>query len=120
MGLRDELQADLGEAFDDVDGLADVMESFEATRTVSGGQYDPTTGTYPTITETWQGRWARDEWTRQELDSVQIQATDVKRIVLQNETEWLPAVDDVVNGYRVVDFSQDGALATWELQLRRA
>lgn len=120
MGLRDELQADLGEAFDDVDGLADVMEPFEAVRTVSSGQYDPVTGTYPVATETWQGRWVRDEWTRQELDSAQIQATDVKRVVLQNETEWRPAVDDVVNGFRVVDFSQDGALATWELQLRRS
>lgn len=120
MGLREDLQADLAAAFNDAEGLADVMESFEAVRTTTSGTYDPATGSYPEITQTWQGRWVRDEWTRQELDSAQIQSTDIKRIVLQNETEWQPAVDDLVNGYRVVDFSQDGALATWELQLRRS
>lgn len=119
MGARTDVQTGLAEAMDDADLLADTVENFTATRTVTSDTFDPATGTYTSTTSTFTGRWIRDEFTRQELDSQHIEATDIKRLVLQNETTWVPAVDDVVDGYRVVDYRQDGALAHYEIQLRR-
>ncbi len=120
MGLRSDVQTAVAEALDAEDELADVVEAFEAKRTTISDDLDPETGTYPETVETFTGRWIRDEWSRQELDSQHIEATDIKRLVLQNEATWTPAVDDTVGGYRVVDFQQDGAEALWTVQLRRS
>ncbi len=119
MGLRSDVQTALAEALDAEDELFDVVEAFEAKRVTVSDTFDPDTGTYTSTTETFTGRWIRDEWSRQELDSQHIEATDIKRLVLQNETTWAPAVDDTVDGYRVVDVSQDGAEALYTVQLRR-
>lgn len=40
MGMREELQAELAEAFDDPDGLVDTVKAVAGSRTVKGG-YDP-------------------------------------------------------------------------------
>ncbi|MEG2900685.1 MAG: hypothetical protein RR983_10245, partial [Massilia sp.] len=42
-GMREEVQADLAEAFDDPDGLADAVKPVAGSRTVKGG-YDPAIG----------------------------------------------------------------------------
>lgn len=115
--MRAEIQADLAEAMDG--DLADAVEQFTAERTVSDGAYDPVTDSYGTTVQTFTGRWIRGSWSAQETAALGIERTDVKRTVLQNETDWVPQADDVVNGLTVMLVSQDGALATWKLQLRR-
>lgn len=116
MSLRDKIQSSLGPKLDGV--LADAVEPFEAKRETVG-EYDPVTGTTPTTVETFTGRWTRSTWSRRELDSQHIESTDLKRIVMQNETNWQPQIGDIANGYRVQDFQQDGAEATWTVQLRK-
>jgi hypothetical protein len=116
--MRADIQADIAAAMDS--DLADTVEAFEAQRVSVSDTLDPVTGTYPETTETWAGRWIRDTWTVQELDTQHIESTDIKRVVLQNETPWVPKPGDTVDGYRVVDAQQDGALATWTIQLRRS
>lgn len=117
MGIRDDLQASLAAEMDG--DLADTVEAFEASRTTVSDTFDPVTGTYPETVTTYAGRWIKTEWSLEELDSQHIEATDLKRLVLQNETTWAPAVDDTVDGYRVEDVQQDGAQAVWTVQLRK-
>ncbi|WP_404463085.1 glutamate 5-kinase [Vreelandella aquamarina] len=131
MGLRDELQADIAEAFDDVDGLADAVTAFSCTREVVTGDYDPETGTTPQTTIGYQGRGVFGSYSVQEIDGAKILATDVKLSgVLQNELlaavngeptgeRETPLVDDVINGLTVISVGQDPASVTWSMQLRR-
>lgn len=114
--ITDKINSKLPAALDGK--LADAVEPFEATRTVPG-EYDPVTGTTDSTTETWQGRWIRGEWRTDQVDDQHILRTDVKRSVMQVETDWAPAVDDEVNGLKVVDVSQDAVKALWVLNLRR-
>lgn len=116
MSLRDKIQSSIGPKLDGV--LADAVEPFEAKRETVG-EYDPISGTTPTTVETFAGRWIRSTWSRRELDSPHIESTDLKRIVMQNETDWVPKIGDTVDGFRVQDFQQDGALVSWTVQLRK-
>ena len=123
MGLRDELQADLAEAFDD--DLADAVTAFTGVRTVASETDDgvddwmlpPDAVTDATLT--YSGRGVFTDYSTYELDSDIINVTDVKLIVLQNEITAAPIADDKINGYSVVRVSQDPALATYEIQLRQ-
>ena len=123
MGLRDELQADLAEAFDD--DLADAVTAFTGTRTVAddtdSGIDDwmnpPDTPTASTLT--YSGRGVFTDYSTYELNSDIINVTDVKLIVLQNEITAEPIADDKINGYSVVRVNRDPALATYEIQLRQ-
>lgn len=113
--ILDRINAKLPKALDGK--LDDAVEPFEATRTVAG-EYDPVTGS-STTTETWQGRWIKASWRLDQIDDQHILRTDVKRLVMQSETDWQPAVDDAVDGLTVVDVSQDPTSALWILNLRR-
>ena len=121
MGLRDDLQADLAEAFDD--DLADAVTAFTGTRTVAddtdSGIDDwmnpPDTPSASTLTYT--GRGVFTDYSTYELDSDIIDVTDVKLIVLQNEITAEPIADDKINGYSVIRVSKDPANATYEIQL---
>ena len=123
MGLRDDLQSDLVEAFND--DLADAVTAFVGTRTVAddtdSGIDDwmnpPDTPTASTLTYT--GRGVFTDYSTYELNSDIINVTDVKLIVLQNEITAEPIADDNINGYSVVRVSKDPALATYEIQLRQ-
>lgn len=123
MGLRDDLQADLAEAFDD--DLSDAVTAFTGTRTVADDtdsdiddwMNPPDTPT--AITLTYTGRGVFTDYSTYELDSDIINVTDVKLIVLQNEITAEPIADDKINGYSVVRVSKDPALATYEIQLRQ-
>ena len=114
--MRNDIQQSIAEAMDS--DLADAVEPFTATREVVG-EYDPVSGTQPNTTETWAARWIRDTWSAEEIDGQHILAADQKRIVLQNETTWTPEPGDIANDFTVISVMQDGALATYELQLRR-
>ena len=123
MGLRDELQADLAEAFDDE--LSDAVTAFAGTRTVAddtdSGIDDwmnpPDTPSASTLT--YSGRGVFTDYSKYELDSDIIDVTDVKLIVLQNEITAEPIADDKINGYSVIRVSKDPANATYEIQLRQ-
>lgn len=130
MGLRDDLQADIAEAFDDEDGLADAVKPFECVRTRTQGDYDVDSGSYEEITTGYQGRGVFGGFRSFEIDGARILATDTKLTALQNEI-WatdngevtnapeVPRIDDVINGLTVMDVSKDPVDAAWSIQLRR-
>ncbi|MDX1464491.1 MAG: glutamate 5-kinase [Halomonas sp.] len=125
MGLRDDLQTDIAEAFNE--DLADAVTSFTATRTTVSGQLDPVTGKYPETTVAYSGRGVFGGYSVREVDGQHILRTDVKLTALQNEvtkdsdgSAYAPAVDDVLAGYDVMNVEQDPASATWKIQLRRS
>lgn len=123
MGLRDELQADLADAFNT--DLSDAVTAFTGTRTVAddtdSGIDDwmnpPDTPSASTLT--YSGRGVFTDYSTYELDSDIIDVTDVKLIVLQNEITAEPIADDKINGYSVIRVSKDPANATYEIQLRQ-
>ncbi len=130
MGMREELQADLAEAFDDPDGLADAVKPVAGSRTIKGG-YDPEIGgTVPSTTIHYSGRGVFGSYLAKEIDGSRIQTEDVKLLVLQNElfeqqagvvTEApaTPKISDQISGYRALNVSEDPAQATWTIQLRK-
>ncbi|WP_442486781.1 hypothetical protein [Halomonas litopenaei] len=125
MGLRDELQADIAEAYDS--DLADAVQTFTGSRTVVSGEFDPIEGTYPETTVTYSGRGVFGDYSTAEIDNQHILRTDVELSgVLQNElimdadqAPATPKINDTINGMLVVNVGQDPAKATWTIQLRR-
>lgn len=130
MGMREEIQADLAEAFDDPDGLADAVKPVSGSRTVKGG-YDPEIGgTVPASTIYYTGRGVFGSYLAKEIDGTRVQTEDVKLLVLQNElfegqvgavtdVPAAPKIGDQVSGYRALNVSEDPAQATWTIQLRK-
>lgn len=127
MGLRDDLQRDLAEAFDT--DLVDAVNPVVGVRKVQG-EYDPDSGTTPETTTNYAGRGVFGKYLAKEIDGSLIQATDEKLTILQNElfitllgepTEVLaiPEIGDVIGGKRAMNVSQDPAKATWTVQLRK-
>lgn len=123
MGLRDDIQADLAEAFND--DLADAVTAFTGVRTIAGDtdsgiddwMNPPDTPSASTLTYT--GRGVFTDYSTYELNSDIINVTDVKLIVLQNEITSEPIADDKINSYSVVRVSKDPANASFEIQLRQ-
>jgi hypothetical protein len=129
MGMREEIQTEMAEAFDDPDGLADAVKPVAGVRKVVG-EYDPDLGGAPEVTTTYGGRGVFGSFLAKEIDGSLIQTTDKKLLVLQNElfvsevgvptaVPAAPAIGDVVNGLRVINVSSDPAGATWTAQLRK-
>ncbi|KAB5626281.1 hypothetical protein F7234_03865 [Pseudomonas putida] len=130
MGMREELQAELAEAFDDPEGLADAVKPVAGTRTIKGG-YDPAIGgTVPASTLHYTGRGVFGSYLAKEIDGSRVQTEDVKLLVLQNElfegqagavtdAPAAPKIGDQVSGYRALNVSEDPAQATWTVQLRK-
>lgn len=127
MGLRDDLQRDLAEAFDT--DLADAVSPVVGVRKVQG-EYDPDSGTTPETITNYAGRGVLGRYLAKEIDGSLIQTTDEKLTILQNElfitllgepTEALaiPEIGDVIGGKRAMNVSQDPAKATWTVQLRK-
>ncbi|CAN7254955.1 hypothetical protein LJR159_000961 [Pseudomonas brassicacearum] len=128
MGMREEIQAELAEAFDDPDGLADAVKPVVGVRKVQG-EYDPETGTIPEVITNYAGRGIFGSYLSKEIDGALIQTTDEKLTILQNElfitllgvptsTLAAPEIGDVIGGKRALNVSQDPAGATWTVQLR--
>lgn len=128
MGLRDDLQRDLAEAFDT--DLADAVNPVVGVRKVQG-EYDPDSGTTtPEAITNYAGRGVFGKYLAKEIDGSLIQTADEKLTILQNElfitllgepTETLavPEIGDVIGGKRAMNVSQDPAKATWTVQLRK-
>lgn len=127
MGLRDELTADLAEAFDT--DLADAVTSFTGTQQGEGA-YDPITGTMTPAVITYAGRGVFSAYDHDMVDGTNILATDERLTVLQAEllitdeegvaTEFRasPEVGDIIEGKVAISVRQDPAKATWRIQLR--
>lgn len=126
MGLRDELTADIAEAFDT--DLADAVTAFTGTRQGDEG-YDPVTGEMTNSATTYAGRGVFGSYESKEIDGSLVLASDEKLLILQNEvfiTEGdeataiaaVPAVGDTIAGKRVMRVARDPADATFTVQLR--
>ena len=121
MGLRDEVTADIKEAFDT--DLADAVKPFTGSRAVQGEPsiediLTNTVGSNSTIIN-YSGRGVFSSYAEIEVDNESIMANDVKLTALQAETTQVPKLDDVINGYQVVAVNQDPSGTIWNLQLRK-
>ncbi|MDN5418987.1 MAG: glutamate 5-kinase [Acinetobacter sp.] len=121
MGLRDELQTDIAEAFDT--DLADAITTFTCSKEIQSGDFDFETQTYPTVTvEQYSGRGVFGSYKRELVKPIDYQVEDIKATVLQNEVTGVPQIDDVwVAGveFKVLSVSKDPSGSIWVLQLRK-
>lgn len=120
MSLRDELTADIAEAFDT--DLADAVSAFTGSRFEPSGPADPINQTQPGSTVTYTGRGVFGSYGVDVVDGINILRTDTKLTALQAEVAGTPKVDDdVVRGserFKVIHVGQDPAQSTWSVQLR--
>lgn len=123
MGLRDELQTDVAEAFDS--DLADAIHAFTCTKIINSGEYDPVTETYSEqIDGSYSGRGVLfGSYSQYEVLNLGVLASDSKAIVLQNEVTADPKVDDewqTERGlFRVIYIKPDSVGASYTVQLRK-
>lgn len=128
VGMKEDIQADLAEAFDDPDGLADTVKPVDGVRKVIG-DYDPDSGSAPEVITNYVGRGVFGSYLAKEVDGTLIMTTDTKLLILQNElfisvdgvatTEPIaPLVGDMIGGKRAMNVGADPADATWTVQLR--
>ena len=120
--MRDELQAELAEAFND--GLADAVDSFTCEKPIYSGEFDFETQTYPVVgSESYSGRGVRGNYLRDMVKPIDYQTTDAKVIVLQNELTGIPQIGDVWQfadgGFEVKNIGSDPVSATYIIQLRK-
>ena len=123
MGLREELQADIAEAFST--DLEDAASEFTCTKIIYSGEMDFATQTYPIIgNETYSGRGTLfGSYQKDMVKPVDYQVTDCKATVLQNEVTQVPQISDVwmtvKSEFRVVNTGADPMDAIWKVQLRK-
>lgn len=121
MGLRDELQADIGEAFDT--DLADAITTFTCSKEIQSGDFDFETQTYPVVTvEQYSGRGVFGSYKRDLVKPIDYQIEDVKATVLQNEVTGVPQIDEVwVAGgqFKILNVGKDPSGSIWVCQLRK-
>ena len=121
--MRDELQAELAEAFSN--DLADAVDSFTCTKLIYSGVFDFETQTYPVIgSESYSGRGVLfGSYLKDMVKPTDYQVTDSKAIVLQNEVAAVPQIDDVwatsKGDFKVVNIGADPVAATFTIQLRK-
>lgn len=126
MGLRDDIQTDLAEAFDE--DLADAVSTFTGTY-MGPGVWDPVNETTTAQPVTYTGRGVLDSYDSRRIDGLNILVGDVLLIALANEVTDKPAVGhqitvtDLITGlpatYRIVSPGIDPAKAHYEIQLRK-
>ena len=120
--MRDELQEELAEAFNE--DLADAVDTFTCEKPIYSGEFDFETQTYLVIgNESYSGRGVRGNYLRDMVKPIDYQATDAKAIVLQNELTGIPQIGDVWQfkdgGFEVKNISQDPTSSIWTCQLRK-
>lgn len=126
MGLRDDIQADLAEAFDE--DLADAVSTFTGTY-MGPGVWDPVNETTTAQPVTYTGRGVLDSYDSRRIDGLNILVGDVLLVCLASEVTDKPAVGhqitaaDLITGlpvtYRIVSPGIDPAKAHYEIQLRK-
>ncbi|MCJ9560435.1 glutamate 5-kinase [Acinetobacter baumannii] len=129
MGMRDEIQKELGAAFDAEDELADAVDSFTCTRKQLVSS-NPATSEDTYTEYVYGGRGVLfGSWAKDLVKPIDYRATDSKAVLLQNEvkdsagTLVKPDVNDiwVIEGgnYRVVSYGKDPSSSVWICQLRK-
>nr|WP_154927781.1 glutamate 5-kinase [Pantoea agglomerans] len=126
MGIRDELQAEIAEAFDT--DLADAVHDFTGSYKVQAG-WDPVTETGGETMRSYSGRGVLSRYELSRIDGVNILYGDLRLTALANEVTDTPSEShtitaaDLVTGlpqaYRIVTLNPDTAVATYRMQLRR-
>lgn len=123
MGLRDEIQADIAEAFNT--DLADAITPFTCER-ITRGNWDPVEETYDETRFEYSGRCVFGFYNQQEVVKstvLNILETDRKATLMQSEVTAEPKVDDEwrIEGklYRVMYIKSDPADVAYTVQLRK-
>nr|WP_312324487.1 glutamate 5-kinase [Acinetobacter oleivorans] len=121
MGLRDELQAEIAEAFNE--DLSDAVHTFTCER-ISKKNWDPKTETHVEVKENYSGRGVLfGSYSQYEIQTLGVLATDKKATVLQNEVTMVPIMEDEwvtpLGTFRVKHIQQDPAATIWKCQLRK-
>ncbi|MFW6586390.1 glutamate 5-kinase [Acinetobacter baumannii] len=129
MGMRDEIQQELGAAFDAEDELADAVDTFTCTRKQLVSS-NPATGEDTYTEYVYSGRGVLfGSYSKDLVKPIDYRATDSKAVLLQNEVKDAagtlvePDVNDiwVIDGgnYRVVSYGKDPSSSVWICQLRK-
>ncbi|AAO55597.1 hypothetical protein BTW15_01240 [Pseudomonas syringae pv. tomato] len=119
MGMREEIQAELAEAFDDPDGLADAVQQFTGGITLPGS-WDPVSEISgpPTVIE-YSGRGIFGSYKANLIDGESIKASDQQLTALTNEVTGVPQAGHKINGYDVLAVGTDPTAAIYQIQLRQ-
>lgn len=126
MGLRDEIQAELAEAFDD--DLADAVLPF-AGDYIAPGEWDPVEEVSSGGPVTYTGRGVLAKYETRRIDNINILSGDLQLIALTNEVTDRPAEGHTITAPDLADRSKsvvylvkgvlvDPASATYQVQLR--
>ena len=127
MGLRDELQADLAQAFNT--DLADAVLAFTG-EYIGPGVWDPVNETTTAQPVTYTGRGVLSRYEDSRIDNVNILVGDLRLTALANEVTDTPDVGHKISApdlmdrtkqavYLVKSVRSDPASATYRLQLRK-
>lgn len=123
MSLRDEIQADIAEAFDE--DLADAVYQFSCTKAIHSNEYDFATQSYPIERyETYNGRGVLfGSYARDMVRPTGYQVEDTKATILKSEINGTPQIDDewlTSRGvFKVIGISIDSADVALIFQLRK-
>ncbi|HDS1770633.1 glutamate 5-kinase [Pseudomonas putida] len=127
MGLRDELQADLAQAFNT--DLADAVLAFTG-EYMGPGVVDPVSETTTAQPVTYTGRGVLSRYEDSRIDNINILVGDLRLTVLANEVTDTPDVGHTITSpdlmdrtkqvvYLVKSVRADPASATYRVQLRK-
>jgi len=121
MGLRDDIQTDLGIAFDT--DLADAVKLFEFTSR-GNSQYNTVTGVVDTVDTSAFSRGVFNDPTTLQLVDSNVRPTDVVITILQNELSLEPKPNDYLTVETTKEFTvykvkEDPADASWDVYARR-
>lgn len=127
MGMRDEIQAELAEAFDD--DLADAVAPFTGSY-LGPGVYDPITETDTAETITYTGRGVLARYETKRIDNINILSGDLQLIAIIIEVTDRPAEGHTIIApdladrtksisYLVKGVEIDPASATYQIKLRK-
>ena len=118
MGLREDIQSDIDEAFDT--DLSDAVTSFTY-REVSR-VYDPNDNTVSDTNTDYSSRGVISNFKREVFRDSNVLPTDAKIIILQHELIVEPVAEALIitsdRTYTIIKVMQDPAAATWTLQCR--
>ncbi|QHF03337.1 hypothetical protein N015_13335 [Pseudomonas asturiensis] len=117
MGLREDIQRDMAEAFDT--DLADAVKPFAGGVTLPGATDPVTEESTPGTVIAYTGRGVFDGYRMELINGESIKATDQLLIALTNEViGGVPQAGHKINGFDVLNVQMDPAEAHYEIQLR--
>ncbi|MGX0957395.1 hypothetical protein AB7M18_003523 [Pseudomonas viridiflava] len=118
MGIREDIQRDMAEAFDT--DLADAVKAFTGGITLPGAVDPVTEVSTPGVVIAYTGRGVFVDYRIDLIDGESIKATDQQLIALINEViGGVPQVGHKINGFDVITVKNDPADCIYEIQLRK-